>query len=84
MPNFAANLTMLFNEVDFLDRFGAAAAAGFKGVEYVSPYEYDKGQLAELLQEHGLTQALHNMPVGDWDAGPTTGPGHGLRPEQGR
>ena len=42
MPRFAANLTMLFNEVDFVDRFGAAAAAGFKGVEYVSPYEYDK------------------------------------------
>ncbi len=69
MPRFAANLTMLFNEVDFLDRFGAAADAGFKGVEYVSPYEYDKDQLAELLDKHGLTQALHNMPVGDWDAG---------------
>ena len=69
MPKFAANLTMLFNEVDFLDRFRAAAAAGFKGVEYVSPYEYDKGQLAELLDKHNLAQALHNMPVGDWDAG---------------
>ncbi len=69
MPRFAANLSMLFNEVDFLDRFGAAARAGFKGVEYVSPYEYDKEQIVDLLRSNSLTQVLHNMPVGDWDTG---------------
>ncbi|MFQ5937823.1 MAG: 2-oxo-tetronate isomerase [Acidiferrobacterales bacterium] len=69
MPKFAANLTMLFNEVDFLDRFEAAAHAGFKGVEYLFPYTYDKDALAERLQQHGLTQVLHNLPAGDWGAG---------------
>ncbi len=69
MPRFAANLTMLFNEVDFLDRFGAAASAGFKGVEYLFPYDYDKDLLAELLAKHDLTQVLHNLPAGDWEAG---------------
>ena len=69
MANFAANLTMMFNEVDFLDRFDAAAKAGFKAVEYLFPYGYDKDRLAEKLNEHGLTQALHNLPAGDWDAG---------------
>ena len=69
MPRFAANLTMLFNEVDFLDRFVAAAAAGFRAVEYLFPYDYDKGQLAEKLAENGLSQVLHNLPAGDWAAG---------------
>ncbi|MDP6071573.1 MAG: hydroxypyruvate isomerase [SAR202 cluster bacterium] len=69
MPKFAANLTMLYNEVDFLDRFAAAASAGFKGVEYLFPYDYDKDLLAELLAKHGLTQVLHNLPAGDWGAG---------------
>ena len=69
MPRFAANLTMMFNEVDFLDRFEAAARAGFKGVEYLFPYEYDAGELAERLKANGLTQVLHNLPAGDWDAG---------------
>ena len=69
MAKFAANLTMMFNEVDFLDRFGAAAKAGFKAVEYLFPYDYDKDQVAERLNEHGLTQVLHNLPAGDWDAG---------------
>ena len=69
MPKFAANLTMLFNEVDFLDRFAAAAQAGFKGVEYLFPYAWEKDALAERLDKHGLTQALHNLPAGDWDAG---------------
>jgi hydroxypyruvate isomerase len=69
MPNFAANLTMMFNEVDFLERFPAAARAGFKGVEYLFPYAYDKGVLAELLQTHGLRQVLHNLPPGDWQGG---------------
>jgi hydroxypyruvate isomerase len=69
MPKFAANLTMMFNEVEFLQRFDAAAEAGFTGVEYLFPYEYDKHQLAERLERRGLTQVLHNLPAGDWDAG---------------
>jgi hydroxypyruvate isomerase len=69
MPKFAANLTMMFNEVAFLDRFAAAAEAGFTGVEYLFPYAYDKDELAEKLAEHGLAQVLHNLPPGDWDAG---------------
>ena len=69
MPRFAANLTMLFNEVKFLDRFAAAAAAGFRAVEYLFPYDYDKDRLAEKLAENGLSQVLHNLPAGDWAAG---------------
>src|SRR6266568_8910678 len=69
MPKFCANLTMLYNEVDFLDRFAAAAEGGFKGVEYLFPYAYPKEQLAERLRKHGLKQVLHNLPAGDWAAG---------------
>jgi hydroxypyruvate isomerase len=69
MPKFAANLTMMFNEIDFLDRFEAAARAGFNGVEYLFPYAYEKEQLVERLQKHALTQVLHNLPAGDWAAG---------------
>ncbi len=69
MPKFAANLTMLFNEFDFLDRFRAAAAAGFSGVEYLFPYAYDASVLRARLAEFGLTQVLHNLPAGDWAAG---------------
>ena len=69
MPKLAANLTMLFNEVDFLDRFDAAADAGFKGVEYLFPYDYPAGEIAERLERRGLTQVLHNLPPGDWGAG---------------
>lgn len=69
MPKFAANLTMLFNEVDFLDRFETAAKAGFTGVEYLFPYAWDKQRLAEKLDAHGLTQVLHNLPAGDWEGG---------------
>ena len=69
MPKFAANLTMLFTEVDFLDRFEAAAKAGFKGVEYLFPYPYPKESLADRLSRHGLTQILHNLPAGDWANG---------------
>jgi hydroxypyruvate isomerase len=69
MPKFAANLTMLFNEVGFLDRFAAAAQAGFKGVEYLFPYEWPATQLAETLDQHELVQVLHNLPAGDWAAG---------------
>jgi len=69
MPRFAANLTMLFGEMPFLDRFAAAKAAGFAGVEYLFPYEFDKADLREQLNEHGLTQVLHNLPAGNWAKG---------------
>jgi hydroxypyruvate isomerase len=69
MPQFAANLTMLFNEVPFLERFAAARAAGFTAVEYLFPYAYDKNELAGLLKAHGLKQVLHNLPAGNWEAG---------------
>ena len=69
MPKFCANLTMLFNEVDFLDRFERAARAGFRGVEYLLPYAYPPAQLAERLDRHGLTQVLFNLPAGDWMRG---------------
>ena len=69
MPKFAANLTMLFNELEFTERFEAAAKAGFHGVEYLFPYAYPKEQLAETLGRHGLAQVLHNLPAGDWAHG---------------
>ena len=69
MPKFAANLTMLYNELPFLDRFAAAAKDGFTGVEYLFPYAFEKEALAERLATNRLTQVLHNLPAGDWDAG---------------
>ena len=69
MPKFAANLSMMFNEVPFLERFAAAAQAGFKAVEYLFPYAYPADQIAEQLQQHGLQQVLFNAPPGNWDAG---------------
>jgi hydroxypyruvate isomerase len=69
MPRFAANLTMLYGEHDFLDRFAAAAADGFRGVEYLFPYDFEKEQLAEKLRENGLVQVLHNLPAGNWGKG---------------
>ena len=69
MPKFNANLTLLFNEVPFLERFQAAAAAGFKGVEFLFPYGFDKNELAERLASHGLVQVLHNLPAGNWESG---------------
>ena len=69
MPKLAANLTYLFTEHDFLDRFGAAAAAGFRGVEYQFPYDYDKEAIAGRLREHGLDMVLINLAPGDRDAG---------------
>ncbi len=69
MPRFNANLTMLFNEVPFLDRFEAAAKAGFTGVEYLFPYDYAPDVLAAKLKEFNLVQVLHNMPAGDWAKG---------------
>ena len=69
MPRFNANLTMLFNEVDFIERFERASRAGFKGVEFLFPYELKKEELAEKLERYGLELVLHNMPAGDWSGG---------------
>ena len=69
MPRFAANLTMMFTERPFLERFAAAAQAGFQGVEYLFPYEHDKSALKQALAENGLTQVLHNLPAGNWQTG---------------
>jgi hydroxypyruvate isomerase len=69
MPKLAANLTMLFGEIDFLDRFEAAASAGFRGVEFLFPYAYDAQVLKARLRDHRLVQVLHNLPAGNWTAG---------------
>ena len=69
MVKLAANLSMMFTEYDFLDRFEAARRTGFKGVEYLFPYDYKPDQLVNLLAENGLSQVLHNLPAGDWDSG---------------
>ncbi|TCN29361.1 2-oxo-tetronate isomerase [Sinorhizobium americanum] len=69
MPVFAANLTMMFNEWSFLDRFDAAAEAGFTAVEYLFPYEAPPEAIADRLARNGLQQALFNLPPGDWAAG---------------
>jgi 2-dehydrotetronate isomerase len=69
MPRFAANLTMMYGEFAFPDRFAAAAKDGFTAVEYLFPYEYPANDLATWLQEHGLVQVLFNAPPGNWAAG---------------
>jgi hydroxypyruvate isomerase len=69
MPKFAANLSMLFTEVPFLDRFAAAAAAGFKAVEFMFPYDFAPQALAERLQANALQLVLHNLPPGNFAAG---------------
>ncbi|MBO1330103.1 2-oxo-tetronate isomerase [Streptomyces sp. VRA16 Mangrove soil] len=69
MPRFAANLTTLYSEHAFLDRFAAASADGFEAVEYLFPYAYDPAELRRRLDDHGLRQVLFNAPPGDWDAG---------------
>ena len=69
MPKLAANLTMLWNELDFLDRFASASRAGFKAVEYLFPYAYEKQQLVDQLGQNQLVQVLHNLPAGDWAKG---------------
>lgn len=66
---FSANLSMLYPEHRFLERFAAAAQDGFQGVEFVSPFEYDKTEIAHLLRDFSLQLALFNMPAGDWAAG---------------
>ncbi|RYZ13381.1 MAG: hydroxypyruvate isomerase family protein [Comamonadaceae bacterium] len=69
MPRFAANLSMLYPELDFLDRFEAAARDGFEAVEYLFPYEWPAAELAARLADHGLRQVLFNAPPGDWAQG---------------
>ena len=69
MPRFSANLSMLFGEHEFLDRFDAAARAGFKGVEYIGPYDHAPEVVAARLKKNGLTQVLFNLPIGDWGKG---------------
>jgi 2-dehydrotetronate isomerase len=69
MPVFAANLSMMFNEWPFLDRFAAAADAGFTAVEYLFPYEFPPEAISEKLMSNDLQQALFNLPPGDWAAG---------------
>ena len=69
MPRFAANLSMMFNEVPFLDRFALAAKAGFKGVEFLFPYEHPAAEIAARLKNNGLQQVLFNAPAGDFAKG---------------
>jgi hydroxypyruvate isomerase len=68
MPKFAANLTMLFNEVPFLERFERAAKAGFRAVEFLFPYAWEAQEIRQRLDANGLTLVLHNLPAGNWDA----------------
>jgi hydroxypyruvate isomerase len=69
MPRFAANLSMLFNELPFLERFAAARQAGFEGVEFLFPYDFPAPELRARLNGEGLSQVLFNMPPGDWAKG---------------
>ena len=69
MPRFCANLTMMFNEHPFLDRFGPAAKAGFKAVEFLFPYDFKAADIRARLEDNGLRQILFNMPPGDWPMG---------------
>jgi len=69
MPKFAANLTMLYTDSPFLDRFARARTSGFRYVEYLFPYEHDLSALATALEQNGLTQVLFNLPAGNWSAG---------------
>ena len=69
MPRFAANLSMLYTEVPFLDRFERAARSGFDAVEFLFPYPFPAAEIKARLQGNGLALALFNTPAGDWDAG---------------
>ena len=84
MPKFAANLSMLFTELPFLERFAAARAAGFEAVEFLFPYAWTKDELAQALKGNGLRQVLHNLPPGNWDAGERGIACHPLRVEEFR
>jgi hydroxypyruvate isomerase len=69
MLTFSANVSMLFTEVDFLERFASASKAGFRAVECQFPYAYSAGQIGDELERHRLTLVLHNLPAGDWARG---------------
>jgi hydroxypyruvate isomerase len=69
MPKFSANLSMLFTEAPFLDRFGLAAKAGFEAVEFLFPYAFSAQEIKQRLDANGLKLVLHNLPAGDWEAG---------------
>ncbi len=69
MPKFAANLTMMFTELPFLERFAAAARAGFTDVEFLFPYDLEASRIAHALGSNGLSLVLHNLPAGDWAGG---------------
>jgi hydroxypyruvate isomerase len=69
MPKFSANQTMMYNEVECLDRFESASKAGFKAVEYMFSHVWPKKQLVDELEAYGLWQVLHNLLAGDWAAG---------------
>lgn len=69
MPKLAANLTMMYNEYDFLARFEQAAGHGFRGVEFLFPYDHSPDDIARALRAHGLDNVLFNLPPGDWEAG---------------
>ncbi|MBR0653521.1 2-oxo-tetronate isomerase [Plastoroseomonas arctica] len=69
MPRFAANLSMMFGEIPFLDRFAAARSAGFEAVEFLFPYEHPASDIAARLKDNGLAQVLFNAPPGDWSRG---------------
>jgi hydroxypyruvate isomerase len=69
MPKFAANLSLMFNELGFLDRFAQASAAGFDAVEFLFPYAFEAEQIAQRLSRYQLQLVLHNLPAGDWAAG---------------
>jgi hydroxypyruvate isomerase len=69
VPKFAANLSLMFNEVPFLQRLGAAREAGFEAVEFLFPYEHAAEEIAQRLQDHRLQNVLFNMPPGAWAAG---------------
>lgn len=84
MPRFAANLTMLFGEVSFLDRFELATSAGFSAVEFLFPYAWSAAEIKQRLDANGLTLVLHNLPAGDWDAGERGIACHPLRVDEFR
>ena len=69
MPQFAANLHYLFTEVPFMERFDAAAKAGFKAVEFQVPYDYPAAELRARLLANGLTMVLFDAPMGNWESG---------------
>ena len=69
MPKFAANLTMFFTEVPFMERFASARGAGFSAIEYLFPYEFEVAELKAQLGKNRLTQVLFNLPAGKWEEG---------------